>query len=124
MKIEFLERGSAGCPLIRIYGTDIDGCLRLKGAFEQLERGAVREIVLSDLPGIEPVSGCRVTAKAGKWDRGVLAVGEYAFDWVLTPSTWDNVAGLIEPFCLQAGGYQWLEQTSDTRVLISPSGYW
>jgi len=123
MKMEFLESGAADCPLIRISGNDVDPCLRLKVAFGQLHSGTAHEIVLSDLPGIDPVSGCRLTAKAGKWDRGVLVVDENAFEWVLTPSTWDNVAGLIEPFCSHAGGYQWLDRTC-VAVLISATGWW
>jgi len=125
VKIEFLENGSDDCPLIRIYGYKHDVCLRIKRVFEQLAQGVTRELSLSDLKGVESVDGCRFIAKAGKRDRGVLHDERNVFEWVLTPSTWDNVAGLIEPFCIPGkGGYQWLHQTGDIGVLISPTGCW
>jgi hypothetical protein len=127
MKVEFLESGSEDCPLIRIYGANPDACRRVRGVFEQLAHGDVEEASLTDLPGIEPLGSCRLIAQAGRRDRGVVRSGGNAFEWVLTPATWDNIAGLIEPFCRSSvGGYQWLEQApaSEVRVLISTDGCW
>jgi hypothetical protein len=125
MRIDFLDKGSADCPLIRIYGFHPDECIRLKRVFERLARGEAQEICLNDLPGVEPANGFGLIAKTGKRDRGVLYDNHNAFEWVLTPSTWDNVAGLIEPFCiLGSGGYQWLEQVGEIGVLISRTGCW
>ncbi len=95
--------------------------------FEQLAYGDVEKASLTDLPGIQPLGGCRLIAQAGSRDRGVVRSGGNAFQWVLTPATWDNVAGLIEPFChSSAGGYQWLEQApaSEVRVLVTTDGLW
>lgn len=127
MKIEFLENGSDDCPLIRIYGNVPAVCQRLKEVFEQLADGIVCEVSLTDLPGIEPLGDCCLIAQAGRRDRGIVRKGSNDFRWVLTPGSWDNVAGLIEPFSQrQAGGYQWLDQVpaSEARVLVSTSGDW
>lgn len=126
MKIEFLESGSADCPLIRIFGEEPDTCLRLKQIFEQLAEGAIQQYSLCDSLGIEPVN-CRLIAKTGKRDRGVLRDEGDVFEWILTASTWDNVVGLIEPFCKPRDGghgFQWLEQAGDIRVVVSSDGDW
>ena len=125
MKFEFLEAGSADCPLIRIYGGDAELHARLKNVFEQLAEGAIDEACLTDLPGAEPVDSCVLIARIGKRDQGVVRRKGNTFEWVLTRSTWDNVSGLIEPFCVaECGGFQWLDQVpaSDARVLISAFG--
>ncbi len=129
MKIEYLENGSADCPLIRIYGTEPEVCNQLREAFEQLANGEAREISLTDLPGVEPLGGCRLIAQVGKRDRGIVRQGENVFYWVLTPAAWDNVAGLTEPFCnAPINTFQWLDDVpaSEAQVLISssPSGCW
>jgi hypothetical protein len=129
MKIEFLESGSADCPLIRIYGDEPEVCKQFRRAFEQLANGSVEETSLTDLPGVEPLGGCCLIAQAGRRDRGIVRKGGNGFCWVLTPATWDNVAGLIEPFCRnETCGYQWLDQfpASEARVLVSTSrsGCW
>lgn len=125
MKIEFLENGSGDCPLIRLYGDEPDVCQHLVRAFDQLGQGMMKELALSDLPGIEPINGCWLVAKAGRWDRGVLHAEGNTFEWVLTPSSWDNVAGLTEPFCSpEMESYQWLEQKGNIKILISKMACW
>jgi hypothetical protein len=121
VKIEFLESGSYDCPLIRIYGAEPEVCHRLREAFEQLADGGAREFSLTDLPGVEPLGGCRLVAQASNRDHGIIRQRENVFYCVLTGVTWDNVAGLMEPFCDKGGGYQWLCDipASDARVLIS-----
>jgi hypothetical protein len=127
MKIEFLESGSDDCPLIRIYGDEPAVCQQMRIGFEQLASGDVDEVFLTDLPGVQPLGGCRLIAQAGSRDKGVVRSAGNVFHWVLTPASWDNVAFLIEPFCSsQAGGYQWLDQVpaSEMRVLVSRDGLW
>jgi hypothetical protein len=126
MKIEYLADGSADCPMIRIYGGQSAAFLNLLRVFEQLACGVVKVVAIHDLPGFEAVNGCVLTAKAGTRDAGVRMLGaDNRFKWVLTPETWDNVAGLTEPFCKSAGGFQWLNGVvSDVAVLISGDGSW
>jgi hypothetical protein len=123
--MEVLENGSVDCPLIRISGDGPGVCLRLKRVFERLAQGDSGEYSLAEVEDIEPVGGCRLVARAGERDRGVIRQAGNGYEWVLTPGTWDNVAGLIEPFCSPgAAGYQWLHQSGDVRVLLSPTGDW
>jgi len=129
MKIDFLESGADDCPLIRIYGNEPEVCQRFREAFERLANRGASEVSLTDLPGVEPLGSCCLVAQPGRRDRGVVRKEGNAFCWVLTPAAWDNVAGLIEPFCnSQSDGYQWLDQApaSEARVLVStsPVGCW
>ena len=129
MTVEFLENGSSDCPLIRIFGGQPEVCRQFRRAFEQLAEGGIGEISLTDLPGVEPIGGCRLVAQAGSRDKGIVRKGGNEFCWVLTPGTWNNVLDLIGPFCrAEAVGFQWLDQvpSSEARVLVSASssGTW
>jgi hypothetical protein len=129
MKIEFLESGSDDCPLIRIYGGESDVCKLFLSVFTQLSNGSSKEVSLTILPGVEPLASCSLTAHVSKRDKGIVRKRGNNFDWVLTAVAWENVAGLIEPFCQPgANRFQWLDQVpaSDARVLIStsPVGHW
>jgi hypothetical protein len=129
MKIEFLESGSNDCPLIRIYGDEPDVCKQFLRVFTQLSNGSSKKVSLTELPGVEPLARCSLTARVFKRDRGIVLKQRNVFDWMLTADTWDNVAVLIEPFCLtEANGFQWLDQVpaSAARVIIStsPVGHW
>jgi len=42
----------------------------------------------------------------------------------LTRATWDNVAGLCDPFTTGSGGHQWLDRTGEIAVLLSADGTW
>ena len=99
MKIDFLKDGSPDCPLIRIYGDERGTVSRLIHVFRELSSGAVQRAELHKLSGIEPVGGCTVTLVAHGRDEGVRQLGYGAdFEWRLTPSSWEVVADLTEPF--------------------------
>jgi hypothetical protein len=50
--------------------------------------------------------------------------GPANFECVLTPDTWANVAGLVEPFVADSSGYQWLWAGTDAAWLLSGDGQW
>jgi hypothetical protein len=127
MKLEFIADGSLDCPLIRIYDFDSLAACRLQNVFSQLASRKIEFGVLDELLEMETVDNCRVAIQVGKYNRGVLINSQKSdsFVWILNPITWDNVAGLIEPFCQSnLDGFQWLDQTSGISVLLSPSGTW
>jgi hypothetical protein len=82
MKIEFLESDSTDCPLIRIYGDEPDFCAQLLHVFEQLATGKVKEVSLTELPGVEPIGNCILIAQVYKRDRGVVRKGGNSFFWM------------------------------------------
>jgi len=127
LKLQFLPDGSQDCPLICISGADLTAFKLLRDAIEQLSNGTIRETSIDRFPGIVAVEDCRVSAIATTWDQGVIKLGETnTFEWRLTPDTWDNVAGLLEPFCRDNSrpGFQWLESAGDVRVLATSTGEW
>ena len=127
MKIEFLAGGSPDCPLVRIYDFNSLAARRLHTAVCALSSGTAQSIAFHELPEIEMVDGCRITAQLSDTDWGVLpnAKESNSFVWMLKASTWDDIAGLIEPFRRsETNGFQWLDQTSNISVLLSPRGTW
>lgn len=125
MKLEFLAAGSADCPLIRLYDFDRTEVARLFAALSALASRNVESLALHDLPGVEAVADCRLFLRAGAKDKGAVCLpGLARFDCVLTAESWDNVAGLVEPFLDKISGYQWLVTSGDVAWLISADGRW
>jgi|ERR1700685_1243813 len=127
LQLELLPCNAPKCPLLRFSGDDPVACTQLTEAFQQLASRKVKRVCISDLPGIEPIDDCSLTALLGTHNRGVVLVrGVNSFEWLLTAAGWDNNAGLIEPFCEQHcfHSHQWLDSPSDVAVLLSPSGQW
>jgi hypothetical protein len=123
MKLEFLAVGSDDCPLVRVYDFTTSEVARLFAAFSSLASGGQQSIAVHESPGTEAVSGCRLFLRAGTRDRGLVQLpGPASFECILTPESWDNVAGLTEPFVAQTGGYQWLSTTGDANWLLSENG--
>jgi hypothetical protein len=124
VRLEYLPDGSPDCPLIRLYDFRPDEAERLAAAVAEMAAGRADRVAVHGLPGITPVGGCELVLSAGRRDVGVVGVGPAAFECRLTADTWDNVAGLIEPFAAGSGGYQWLAEAGDAALLLSPSGQW
>jgi hypothetical protein len=97
---------------------------QLLGAIAALSSGSAERIEVDRLPFVEPVGGCRLALVGRSWDRAVTrAGGPTEFECGFTADTWDNIAGLIEPFARGAGGFQWLAGVpGEAALLLSASG--
>lgn len=126
LQLDYLPDGADDCPMLRIYGADPVVVTGLRNTLEALSQGNLESAAIDELPGFVGVGGCRLAATAGTWDRGVVQRDENSFEWILTPDAWDNVVGLVEPFCAHETGchFQWLESAGDICVLISTTGEW
>jgi hypothetical protein len=126
MKIEYLPDASADCPLVRFYNFVPSEVAELRAICRKLYDGSLDEYSIDSIPGLETVGGCRITLKAGSRDRGLVPTSPPAmFEWILTRGTWDNVDGLLEPFEIPGvKGFQWLDSSTETSVLISRDGIW
>jgi hypothetical protein len=127
MKLEYIADGSPYCPLIRLYEfTDIETSgLRTKIA--ELAQGSSISIALHDLNFVTPIGDCELILIVADDDQGILASdSDSLFMCMLSQETWEQIAGLIESFCKSGGlsGYQWLDETSDISLLLSPDGTW
>jgi hypothetical protein len=78
------------------------------------------------LPWIESIAGCRLALCTNAWDQAIIQVGGPAdFECRLTPQSWDNIAGLIEPFANGGDRFQWLAgEPGVASLLLSSSGQW
>jgi hypothetical protein len=125
MKLEFLPDGSDDCPLVRVYDFSPDEVDRLCAALSALASGEQQSSAVHALPGCEAVSGCRLVLRCGSKDKGLVQLPALAaFECVLTAGSWDNVAGLIEPFLGGGGGHQWVVTSGDAKWLVSTDGRW
>lgn len=125
MLLEYLPDASADCPLIRLYSFSLSEAARLGVAVAGLAVGSVERVAVHELPGVEPVDGCELVLRVRAWDQAVVQVGPASFECGFTSGTWDNVAGLIEPFATEASGYQWLAGgPGEVSLLLSVSGKW
>jgi hypothetical protein len=136
MKIELIEKGVRDCPLIRIYGEESFNILI--DSFINLANEKVDKIVVDELPGYEAINGCHLVLAVGATDEGIRSSPEskHNFKWVMTRSSWDDLAALAEPFYKFPGYcYQWLAGSevrmpnlamSNIALVIStyPDGQW
>ena len=124
MRIEYIDRRSPDCPLVRISETTLDECKKLTELFYALSTGELRGGAIHELSEHACAVGCQLIAKTGKRDMGMLQAGPNVFECILKKTTWDNVAGLAEPFSKDLSGFQWLDDSSGIRLLLSPTGTW
>jgi hypothetical protein len=126
LQIDFIERGSADCPIVRIAGIDPAACTLLGETLGAMTRGSVARVAIHELPGIASTNGCVLFACVGSRERGTVRQPNCAsFDWILTRAGWENVCGLIEPFFARGDcGYQWLEYLGDAKILLTSTGRW
>ena len=127
MKLEYLASGSPDCPLIRLYDFHPSEAADLLAVINTLAFAAAARVEVDQLAFVEPVGGCRLVFTRRLQDRVVHGPQESELECGVTAATWDNVAGLLEPFAKGAGGFQWLARAhGDAALLISASagGEW
>jgi hypothetical protein len=126
MTLEFLPDGLSDRPLIRLYGFDRTGAMRLREAFRTLSTGSRQSIPLHEEWWIEPVEECTLDLRVGTRDLGVVERAPSKFECVLTAGTWTDMISLVNPFCESEGtnSYQWLNKDGEILLLLSPNGQW
>ena len=93
--------------------------------FESLSTGLQNGVALHKEMRLEQVSDCRLYLRRAKFDEGLRKTGAGIFECVLTEHSWDNMAGLMEPFCEPgSSSFQWLRGSPGIRLLISHDGKW
>jgi hypothetical protein len=101
----------------------------LRRVAEQLAAGDTgADLRIDQLPGFVAVDGCSLVAGVGVDNRGVEAVTDAAraFRAVLRPATWENIAGLVEPFETprEDHAHQYLDATGPVTWIISSDRSW
>lgn len=125
VRLDYLPDGSPDCSLVRLYDFTSAEVAALGAAVADLAAGRSERVAVHEMPGVVAVGGCELVLRARGWDLAVIRVGSVAFECGFTPGTWDNVAGLIESFAADSGGYQWLAGVpGEASLLLSVSGQW
>lgn len=127
MKLEFLPEGSPDCPLVRLYAFTPSEAEDFHDRLTALATDEADHVAVDELPYVEPLGGARLTLRVNARDQAMLrgaAAGEFGCGF--TRETWDNVAGLVEPFLGEASGhYQWLAGTpGEAALLLSIDSLW
>ena len=123
MKLEYVAEGSwdDDGPLIRLYDFTALEAAQLHDALNALASEAINRVDVHRLPFVEAVNGCRLTLVRRGWDQAVTRVpgtNLTSFECGFTPGAWGNVAGLVEPFTENAGGFQWLARSPGEAALL------
>ena len=123
MKLEYLQDGFMGKPIIRLYEfTETEAALLLANVAE-LAQGIKISIALSELDFITPVGDCELIFILADDDQGIADTGGL-FMCMLTQETWKQVARLIDPYTesIDAKKYQCLNETGDVSLMLTSSG--
>lgn len=129
MRIEYFDTGSDDCPLVLIFGNDPIGAANLSSAIERLTSGAVSRIAVHELPGYASVNRCELFATLAESNIGIRRIGSGpVFECALDGDRWLEIIGLIEPFATRpeegALYFQGLDETSETKLMISTDRQW
>jgi hypothetical protein len=123
VKLDFIETGAPGCPLLRLAPADPEAVTRMIRVFRQV--GAA-PIPLDGSAGVEPAGEVRLAVAEGNADLGVRRGEGGSFTWVMDHEGWLQVIELLAPFAqakTTESRFQYLSQGGIT-VVISTDGCW
>jgi hypothetical protein len=129
MQIEFFPDGHPECPLILIYGSDPKLIRSLREKVLALANDLDTRVEVNKLDGFQTVGNCQLTLTLGTKDLGIQIENSLgAFVCILRNSTWEQIAGLLDPFCSEFKNigthFQFLDTTSKISLLISTTKSW
>jgi hypothetical protein len=126
VNLEFFPDGNwQGGPLLLLYGGPRTEIPLLQEVFRSLVAELGRRVSIDTLPFIQVIDSCRLTAVSDKADRGVVTLAPSVFEWRLSPSAWEWVVELLQPFNDEpTGGFQFLNEAQGVVVIYSRGRYW
>lgn len=126
MRLDALPRQPSDEVLIRLFDFTAAEARELQSAVEALAEWKLDGVAVHELPFIAPIGGSRLILRVTMCDQSLIdSGGSRPFECRLTPGSWDNVAGLIEPFTREADGFQWLAGGPEASgLLLTVDGSW
>jgi hypothetical protein len=123
MKVEYLEKSQDG-DLIRLFDFSEREVTEFKRLLDQLVDGEIKFLALHEHCNINPHDNCHLTFLPAEKDKGIERKGA-GFECVLTKSSLSSISELVGSFAFSpAEGYEWLDETSNIALLISPERKW
>jgi hypothetical protein len=124
MKLDRLPNAIDDQTIVRLYAFTADEAAKLAKEINKLAEGRISRLEVHKLLDVF-CDSCTLILLVDAQDRGVVEVAPLQFECRLTANTWDNVAGLVEPFARAATGFQWLADSLDGALLLmSATGDW
>jgi hypothetical protein len=125
MYVEYVHLGAADSPLLRFYNFTRPELADLVATFDTLA-GSASRLSLRVAPGKIVTAVNFKSLNVGNADRdfGVIPRENDTFDWLLTGSTWQDVADRARQLAPSLSTFQWLDESSSISVLLSQSGQW
>lgn len=112
--------------LIHGHEPKVVACLREQVAELAAER--LTSFAVHELPGFRSVEGCQLFGERCTWDSGARPDPKPPiFRWRLTPLTWHNIEGLLEPFSdgsYFGASHQFLDYHGKVQLIISGGRGW
>jgi hypothetical protein len=125
MKLEYLSNSEADESIIRLFEFTPAEVSKLAFRLTELANERETEVQVHALSGISTINKCELTLRLTKGDQGLIDIQPSIFACGFTANTWDNIAGLVEPFTQAARGFQWLvDSPGEARLLLSSDGHW
>jgi len=125
MKLDYYVNAVDGLPIVRTYDFTEFEISALLLAIQELSMERNTYFEVHSMIGILSINGCQFTLRLNKWDQAIVRISPSNFECGFTAGTWENIAGLVEPFTHGAGGFQWLADTPGEALwLLSTTGGW
>ena len=125
MKLEYLPDGPNDSGLIRLYDYGSSEVRELRKLTGELATGARERIAPNEEIWVAPVEGCKLILRRGERNSGIRQLESLNFECELSADGWNNVEGLLEPFCSSTTtGFQWPTNQGTICFLISHTGRW
>jgi len=100
----------------------------LRAQIAELAAERISSLAVHELPGFRSVEGCQLFADLDTWDSGARPDPKPpVFRCRLTPLTWHNIEGLLEPFSdgsYCGASHQFLDRHGKVQVIISGGRGW
>lgn len=125
MRLDAIQHGPDESPVVRLFQFDFQEVEKLFHGLNILASREGEKLEVHGIAGVKAVGGTQLLLRSGSKDKGmVTTLGDASFECVLTPESWDNVAGLVEPFLKEIRGFQWLVELGQGKLLLSFDGLW
>src|SRR6185369_11608727 len=110
--------------MIRVSRGSPDEFRNLADAIRTLAEGRAAALLIHCLPGVVANDGLEVTAKVGEPPGGVERVGQNKFEAVQSREGWSDDAERVAGLIGFHGCFNWLCDSGEISLLVSPDGGW